>query len=102
MRQYMVVRDFGGLIANSIIPESEFHSPQRIRELINQRYIVEADSQNEPVSTLAGMRIADLRETIGSVIDVDMITEALESEERATAKTLLQARLKQLTDGDNS
>lgn len=102
MRQYMVVRDFGGLLANSVHGEDEFHSFERIMRLIDQRYLVEVDEDDAPISTLAGMRIADLRETIGSVIDVDMITEALESEERATAKTLLQARLKQLTDDDNS
>lgn len=100
MAKYMIVRDFDNWTANEVVDASAFVNAQRIRQLVDMRYLtafVEPVAQDPvPPTSILDATVEQLREMITGMGDVEELTAALELEQRKTAKAIIGDRIAEL------
>jgi len=101
---YQVVRPFPGhKKIGEMLTASDFASPHRAAQLLDQRRIapVTVKSEYQPsVQQLLGTTIRSLREIIDDVADACVLQEAMTLEEREVARTIYEKRLRELEGQD--
>lgn len=93
--QYQVIRDFSGHQAGAILAGSDFIHARRARQLVEMRYLSIMPDADD-VTGITGGTVAQMRQMIAGITDATILQAALEQEQRASAKRLLEKRLEEL------
>lgn len=93
--QYQVIRDFSGHQAGAILADTDFIHARRARQLVEMNYISVVPDADD-VHGIVGGTVAQMRQMIAEITDIDVLQMALEQEQRASAKRLLTKRLEEL------
>lgn len=99
MDAYMVVRDFDNWSANAVVDSSEFISQQRIRQLVDTRYLTKLEGQQESPD-LRSATVSQLRTLVAGITDSEVLSVALRDEKRKTAQDVLKARIEELSNAE--
>lgn len=99
MDQYMVDRTLDDWPVGSVVGADAFVDQRRITNLVDQRFLTKmAGKYADP--DLLSMPIAELRRVVIDISNVDHLSNALKSETRNTAKAILEARIKGLSNAE--
>lgn len=92
---YQVLRDFSGHHKGVVLSDTDFIHARRARQLVDMRYLsVVPDSDD--VTAITGGTVAQMRKMISEITDVEKLEQALDQEQRASAKRLITRRLEEL------
>ena len=100
MQAYQVTRPFAGYRPGMVLKDSDFASPHRAAQLIDQRYLtpVAATDSQPTVAALRGATVRQLGDLVARVQDACVLHTALQGEERDAARKLYTKRLEELTN----
>lgn len=100
MSAYQVVRRFGGYAPGDVLAEGELLSSHRAAQLVASRYLapLPADIGQPTVSMLLKAPVKKLEALLRQVEDPCVVDAALTQETRETARKLMEARAKEMTN----
>lgn len=86
---FRVIRAFNGAAVGDVLPAAAFKDERRAVLMVDLRYVTRM------AADLAGVPVRQLAEALNG-LDADALTAALSSEERASARAIIEKRIKEL------
>ncbi len=99
MDQYMVNRALDNWEPGTIVGAGAFVDQRRINNLVDSRFLTKMSGKYADPNLLS-MPVAELRRHVPKVDNINILSAALKSETRNTAKTILEARIRGLSNAE--